>query len=332
MFINIDYKVCVRTINWINNRRICIVKNKLITFLLIGAFAVSLVACGSEDKASTPEASETAEASEKPEVKTQKSNNKKTSIEEKVDTNFEDEEVDDSNSADDFIVLKNLGDGNYKATVADEIILAELWFCEMDNDMNYVVTDFCSDFDTSVDKTFTFCDNNPGDYADMLALLYYEGGAKCFTFEVSGVDGSIYPMENSFIDSDNGSIGEDISEDQQDSGSGISLEDYLGVWGSDRISINVIGTKSGNLQFTITWPESAAVEYEWNYYCAFDPATGKMVCDGMSDKSINTYVEDGSFTMDPVYDNGSGEFFIKNGRLYWSDFIEDAGAGLEFVH
>jgi len=292
-------------------------KTKLLTILLSAMITISLVACGSDE--STAEASaeeiktESAEEQQEAESVPKVDVSKKSSV--KV-----------PEAVSDYITVDSLGDDEYQITVGEKVNAAEVCFCEISDDMTYyIITGFADTVDTTDEKSFIVCDNNPGDTADLLIGVYYDGGYKGFALEFDGIDGGRVPTEVECV------LADGISDTLDTESSDIaSSDDYLGVWGNNRITLEVTGSKSGNMVFTITWPDSAATAYEWNYYCQYNSETGDMECNEMADKSFLTYDESGEFTMESIYDNGSGLFSMVDGEIVWFNFTDDDADTITF--
>jgi len=111
-----------------------------------------------------------------------------------------------------------------------------------------------------------------------------------------------------------------------------SADDFLGTWGDNRATLFITLAKSGNYVCTITWAGSAFEQYEWTYYCQYDEASGKLVCNDEAEKVLYTYEEEGKDpTMEFLYENGSGEFYFDGAGIRWNDLTEHAGDDLHFI-
>jgi len=298
-------------------------KKRLLGLLLCGMLAVSLVACGNDKNGEETAAVET-EQIDKVEEKEEKTEEKKA--DEVIELGSKNKKA--SSSSSDIVSIEDLGDDIYEFTVGDKVTYVEFYGCEMTSSMEYAITDYYSDFETDKDKSFQISYNTVSDTAAEAIIICYSGDdVIAYALERDGMDGSIVPVE---VDISNASS-DDSNDSSYSNDSVAAADDYLGAWGFERISCQVTGSKSGNYVFTITWPDSAAVEYEWNYYCAYDSATGMMVCDAMADKQMDTYDDNGELSITPLYDNGSGCFNIVNGVLYWVDNEEGYGDDIAFV-
>ena len=61
-------------------------------------------------------------------------------------------------------------------------------------------------------------------------------------------------------------------------------------------------------------------------------ATGNVIKYENMECIRGVYDEEGEVTEETIYQNGSGSISITDGKMSWQDDIEDAGAGISFIH
>ena len=106
---------------------------------------------------------------------------------------------------------------------------------------------------------------------------------------------------------------------------------FEGAWACGRATIDISAEDEG-FKCSISWADSAAVVYQWEYACLYDAQTHTLVDSGMGALSVVTYAEDGSIaSSEEQYADGRAVFAIdEDGFLTWKDEIEDRGADMTF--
>lgn len=110
-------------------------------------------------------------------------------------------------------------------------------------------------------------------------------------------------------------------------------EMYIGDWG-DEISQRAgmyVTCDYGQFTFVITWGNSASSTSEWILCGEYDNDTGYIIYED-GKYSIWETDSEGSEPVEYVqYTNGTGQFRIEDGYLYWDDFRNHAGDECRFV-
>lgn len=114
-------------------------------------------------------------------------------------------------------------------------------------------------------------------------------------------------------------------------------DEYLGIWGCGRATIHIYKTqmdvpeKDKFFYINIYWGDSAFAHVEWSLVGEYKD--GKLICDK---NGVKTYVEYQDAETPPKrtveYTEGSAEFELRDGKLYWNDLEENAAVGMEFIN
>lgn len=80
----------------------------------------------------------------------------------------------------------------------------------------------------------------------------------------------------------------------------------------------------------ITWSSSAFESTSWDMKAKLAD-NGKELYYTDCVKKTRTYTSETDFSDKVEYNNGSGTFYIKDGKLYWNDKVEDAGKDTSFI-
>lgn len=107
-------------------------------------------------------------------------------------------------------------------------------------------------------------------------------------------------------------------------------DDFEGKWQGPRPYIDVEKTDEG-YEVTAQWSSSAWETTEWKYVCEFDEASKKLVCSGDAVCTKYTSNDDGSSDETEVFSDGSGDFSLIYGVLFWNDEKDNSGKGYAFV-
>jgi len=291
-------------------------KKRLYLLLVCGIMAVSLMACGGDKKAEEETAAVTESA--KPEEKEEAKPDTEESTKPKIDLT---KDEDDSANGGYYITVADIGNDEYEITVDNSVDYVEFYACELNDNMEYVLTDYYGDFDTSKEKSFDISYNTVSDFAAEAIIVTYsnKNGEIAFALERDGVDGSVTPVEVVLGDSDS-SADSNLP----------TADDYLGIWGSGRVTLEVTGTKGGAYNFTITCPDSANTQYQYVYLCDFDASTGTFYCEDFGDLYTITYSADGSYEEVCEATTLTGEFAMLDGNIIWYD-ITGGNDPVEFV-
>ncbi len=110
---------------------------------------------------------------------------------------------------------------------------------------------------------------------------------------------------------------------------------YLGIWGSQKFSVELSeeADKSG-YQIVVLWKSGAATATAWTYHhCAFVEGTteASFICKGEAYQTEITYAEDGSESGTRNFIAGNAVFSIADGTLVWNDAEIDFSKELTFV-
>ena len=126
--------------------------------------------------------------------------------------------------------------------------------------------------------------------------------------------------------------------DHSKNDSGLTAEDYLGVWcfGNTYAAVdNYISPAydsdedyegpAGDYIVTVTEKLDPEESIEWEYICSFREQTGILSCEGFA-KCTEYYCDaDGNETVTSVYVDGTGYFELRDDHLYWTDYKENRG-------
>ncbi|MCR5167236.1 MAG: hypothetical protein K6C13_08475 [Oscillospiraceae bacterium] len=132
---------------------------------------------------------------------------------------------------------------------------------------------------------------------------------------------------------------DDFSIDEyKNNNSGLTAEDYSGVWccGNTYITVNDYESPveiadgdyegaDGDHLVVVTEKLSPEESIEWEYVCYFREQTGILCCEGYG-KCTDYYCDaEGKETVTEIYNNGTGFFELRDGNLFWTDYKENAG-------
>ena len=111
------------------------------------------------------------------------------------------------------------------------------------------------------------------------------------------------------------------------------FEEYVGTWQCDRCSIKISKQTGGNgagFDVEIHWADSASEDNIWTYSCVCSDDGTFMECNEGGTLTHIVTAEDGSEERTVVYNDGTVQFNIKGGTLFWQDGKEDKGAQMGF--
>ena len=98
-------------------------------------------------------------------------------------------------------------------------------------------------------------------------------------------------------------------------------EIYTGSWICGRAIIEISYESEGVYQAKVSWSSSAAAHFIWDYPLTLD--NGKLVCNGNGKKTFVEFKEGETEATETVeYTDGSAEFTIDGGHLFWNNFNE----------
>ena len=98
-------------------------------------------------------------------------------------------------------------------------------------------------------------------------------------------------------------------------------EIYTGSWICGRAIIEISYESEGLYQAKVSWSSSAAAHVIWDYPLTLD--NGKLVCNGNGKKTFVEFKEGETEATETVeYTDGSAEFTIDGGHLFWNNFNE----------
>ncbi len=108
--------------------------------------------------------------------------------------------------------------------------------------------------------------------------------------------------------------------------------DFLGIWESDRVTVELCPREEGGWRALVSWGGSATEHTSWEYLCQAEGDA--LVCTGSGTKTELVWSEDGEPESDTVvYSDGTARFSLNGeGQLLWQDEKENAGEGLVFSH
>lgn len=107
---------------------------------------------------------------------------------------------------------------------------------------------------------------------------------------------------------------------------------FAGQW-QDSVSQRAgmeITFEDGTYEIEINWGSSARENTRWNFQGTYDEKRGGIAYTS-GQRVEETYPEAGARRMQIVYQDGTGLFKLKEGKLYWQDEKENAGAESVFV-
>lgn len=107
-------------------------------------------------------------------------------------------------------------------------------------------------------------------------------------------------------------------------------EEFIGIWGCGRATLNIEQLDDNNFQAFIYWADSAFARVEWEYPLTYQD--GKLVCEGKGTKTYVSYSAEASEpdTSDALYTDGSAEFVMQGSNIVWNDLTEQSGEGMLF--
>lgn len=111
----------------------------------------------------------------------------------------------------------------------------------------------------------------------------------------------------------------------------INPNDFIGIWGSGRITLNISKEAMNTFNINIIGASSAIENIEWTYICNFDERKNYMDC--MNGKKIvHEYDRAGNISDKVEYEDGTSIFYYDNKKITWKDYKENAGDKIEFVN
>lgn len=114
---------------------------------------------------------------------------------------------------------------------------------------------------------------------------------------------------------------------------GYTADDYVGTWAekvAGRGVITIEKAAADSYTVHIEWANGAAEQYVWDMTATPTAANTLRYENGTHE--IRTYSSDGSFTMEPQYSNGTGEFALNSANeIMWTDEINNAGENCVFI-
>ena len=111
----------------------------------------------------------------------------------------------------------------------------------------------------------------------------------------------------------------------------ISVEDYLGTWGSGKCTVEISADGDGYL-VNIKWANSAAEGSQWTYRCTYNDYSAILICNGGGTRTNYTFTASGKGIFEQKYGDGYATFVLRKGKLIWQDKKENAGDSMEFLH
>lgn len=109
------------------------------------------------------------------------------------------------------------------------------------------------------------------------------------------------------------------------------VNQFSGSWGDSvgyRCMMSV-SFQNGNFVFDISWANGASSTNKWHFVGRYD-ATSKSVYYTNGTCSTLETDESGRESTTVHYTNGSGQFYISDGYMYWVDYVENAGSECVF--
>ena len=111
------------------------------------------------------------------------------------------------------------------------------------------------------------------------------------------------------------------------------VESFVGGWNdtySERCYMIIECTDGINYSIDIEWSGSAFDRCRWELHGTYDDEKDGIVYSGAAIHEI--YNDDDTCEENYLYRDGKGLIYIgRNGKLYWEDYEEDAGANCQFV-
>lgn len=166
---------------------------------------------------------------------------------------------------------------------------------------------------------------NASDYSCSYVLRDQYSGEVFDSFKATGdVPLCRLETENKEKSSANYSLDENIKKEPSDG------DDFTGGWTGPRPWIE-IDKKERGYEVRAYWSSNAMEHCIWTYECEYDSASKKLVCSG-NGKCINyKHEDDGNCSEELVYSDGSAEFSLEYGILFWNDKKENIGRDTAFI-
>lgn len=128
-----------------------------------------------------------------------------------------------------------------------------------------------------------------------------------------------------YYSSDNGNFSRNFAENEYAS----CGEDYYGDWQGPRPYIEISPLDDG-IEVMCYWGSSAWDTTVFNYKCKFDEVSKKLVCDGGATR-VDIHTDENGTTEDTVYTDGSAEFTLKYGVIFWNDRKDHSADEYAFI-
>lgn len=106
--------------------------------------------------------------------------------------------------------------------------------------------------------------------------------------------------------------------DYHEMSTGITADDYLGVWNSGKCIVVIKEEARSGYSAHIRWASNAATGGVWNYHCTYDSHSAILVCNGGGVHAEYSPGQD-DLIFDKKYNDGSCTFSLREGVLTWHD-------------